>query len=125
MILRISILLLICLQFSCKSVRIVEENIEDYQGSSYNFLEGIEANRPKQFERDDFDDDLQDIFSDKALVIANALNIKDELRELSRLENLVEEEIEYFIRYQKIINKITLAELEVSFRTCWFLEGKF
>ncbi|WP_158856203.1 hypothetical protein [Lunatibacter salilacus] len=114
MIVRISLLLFICLHFSCKSVRVVEEKIEDYQGSCYNFLEGIEASRPDEFERDDFDEDLQEIFSDKALVIANALNLKEQLRELIHFDDIEKNRIEYFIQYQEIINKITLSELEVS-----------
>jgi hypothetical protein len=114
MIVRISLLLFIFFHFSCKSVRIVEEKIEDYQGSCYKFLEGIEASRPDEFERDDFDDDLKEIFSEKALVIANALNLKDQLRGLIHFEDIEENRVEYFIRYQEIINKVTLAELEVS-----------
>lgn len=114
MIVRTSFLLFLCLHFGCKSVRIVEEKIEDYQGSCYKFLEGIEAIRPDEFVRDDFDDDLQEIFSDKALVVANALNVKDQLRVLIHFEEIDTDRVEYFIRYQEIINKVTLAELEIS-----------
>jgi hypothetical protein len=108
------LLLLLPLLFSCKSVRVVEEKIEDYQGSCYKFLEGIDASRPDAFERDDFDEDLKEIFSEKAMVVANALNLKEQLKRLIHFEDREENRVEYFMQHQEIINKITLAELEVS-----------
>lgn len=104
---------LLYLCFSCKAKRVVEEKIDDFQGACYTFIEGIKATKPDDFEIDDFDDDLQEIFSERALVVANALNLKSALREISELDK-EEDKLLYFMHYQEILNKINMAELEVS-----------
>jgi hypothetical protein len=110
---RILVFIHILIGFSCKGTRIVEEKVDDFQGACYTFIEGIKATKPDDFEIDDFDDDLQDIFSERALVVANALNLKDPLREIVKLDR-EEDQLVYFMHYQEILNKINLAELEVS-----------
>lgn len=107
-------LILFLFFFSCRSSKVSEEKIDDFQGTCYEFLKDMDASQPVEFDIDDFDDDLQDKFSERALVIANALNLKSELRKLSEFDREEGERLDYFILYQEVINRIGLIDLEVS-----------
>lgn len=105
--------LILIMGFSCKAAK-VHDDLGEFQSACYAFLENLDASRPDSFDREEFDEELQDFLSDKSLVIANALNLKSELKTLVHMDKDEVDKVEFFIAYQEIINKIHLAELEVS-----------
>ncbi|MFC4870628.1 hypothetical protein [Negadavirga shengliensis] len=105
--------LIFSVSISCKSAKI-HDGVEDFQGACYAFLEDLDASRPDPFDEEDFDEELLDFFSEKSLVIANALNLKQELRKHIEMEGKETDRVERFISHQEILNKINLAALEIS-----------
>lgn len=98
--------------YCCKTTEILDD-LDRGWGNCYDMMELVEGSRPDNYDEGDFSEAFQDHFSEKSQVIANALNLKEELHNL--LEGKSElDEVKYFIRYQNILNRISLAELEVS-----------
>ncbi|EON75189.1 hypothetical protein ADIS_4360 [Lunatimonas lonarensis] len=77
-------------------------------------MDGLEARRPREFVSDDFSDGVRDFFHAKSLLMAHALYLTKALEQWVEAADQGKGELEQFIRYQEIVNKISLAELEVS-----------
>lgn len=100
--------------FACKSTRLAENDAHDFQVTCYTLLDSLDANRPGEFEIDEYAEAVRDTFSEKSLLMTNALNLNEEIAKLVDLRSIPEKQWEHFVQYQEIVNKISLAELEIS-----------
>ncbi|MCC5937589.1 MAG: hypothetical protein JJU34_09920 [Lunatimonas sp.] len=109
-----SFVFLLVFFLACKSTRLAENEPHDFQVTCYTLLDSIEANRPDEFDLGAYEETARETFSEKSLLMANALNLNDELAKLVGLPSSPDQQWEHFIHYQEIVNKISLAELEIS-----------
>jgi hypothetical protein len=96
---------------SCKTTRHIDKGISELHKSCYDYVITHETSKASAFEPEEFDEVLLDNFSQESLLVAKTIN------QSSRIKALLGEdkfnEFSQFRSYQKIINNISLAELEV------------
>jgi len=97
---------------ACRTTRVVDESIDELYQNCYEFIIEFESSTPSGFTEIVEEDELTDIFSDEALLAAISINQASALRSLIDEDEFAE--FSKFKIYQNVLNKISLAELEVS-----------
>jgi hypothetical protein len=97
---------------SCRTTRVVEESVDELYKNCYEFIIEFESSTPSGFKEIIEEEEITDIFSDEALLAATSINQTSELKDLIELKDF--DELSTFKTYQNILNKISMAELEVT-----------
>ncbi|WP_194777048.1 hypothetical protein [Pararhodonellum marinum] len=95
----------------CKTTKLIDKEISELHKSCYEYVISHETSKASTFEPEDYDETLLDAFSKESLLVANTIGQIDPITKLFKEDKF--NDFSQFRTYQKIINNITLAELEV------------
>jgi hypothetical protein len=96
----------------CKNTKIIDQNVNTLQRGCYDYVITHETYKASPFEPEEFDDSLLENFSIESLLVAKSIVLTTRLRDLLNKDEI--NEFSRFKSYQKIINSISLAELEIT-----------
>lgn len=96
---------------SCKTTKLIDKEVSELHKSCYDYVISHETSKASTFKPKEYDETLLDAFSKESLLVANTIGQIDQLQKLFAEDKF--NEFSQFRNYQKIINNITLAELEV------------